>query len=290
MKLLKLLLLWAACLLAMPASAAITCTTLTSPGWTTGYVNGTTPNTQTSFTITCTRDAASDPTTLAYSVKVNNGINNNGSNNFARLAGGTAKISYETYTTSCSNSWKQNSTVTGTVSWTTTGTSTDTRTFWLCVPSAQTLTSQGVYTDTLTLTATYNGTQSIAGQFDVVFYAPAFCNIANGPGNIQLTYPAFSANSIAQTISFATQCTTSLPYSLAISPTGGVLVGVNYQLAVADVGGGGSASCTGAQCSATGTGVNQSYSITATAPSGQPGTCSSQTCSGAQVHTLTITY
>lgn len=288
--LLKVLLLWAACLLASSASAAITCSTLTSSGWTTGYVNGSTPNIQASFTITCNRSSANDPTSLNYSVAVNNGVNNNGTNNFAKLTTGTAKLSYDTYTTSCALLWKNNTTITGTVTWTTTGNATDTRMYWLCVNTPQTVTSQGTYQDTVTMTATYNGTQSVSGDIPVTFIAPAFCNIAGAPGNITLTYPSFSTADVVQNTTFATQCTTGLPYTLAISPANGTLVGVNYQMTVVASGAAGSPSCTGAQCSAAGTGVNQPFTITATAPLGQSGTCTIGTCTGTQVHTLTITY
>jgi hypothetical protein len=290
MKLLKILLLCVTCLLAGPACAAITCSTLSSTGWTTGYVNGSTPSIQANFTITCTRGVATDPTSLNYTVTVNNGDNNNGQNNFARLTGSTSKISYETYTTGCATLWKNSTTISGTVSWTTTGNATDTRTFWLCVNSPQTLTAQGAYVDSVTMTAAYNGTQTISGEIPVTFYAPAFCNIASAPANIALTYPSFSTSAVAQNTTFATLCTTALPYTLAISPVSGTIVGVGYQLTVAAAGGAGSPSCTGAQCNVTGTGASQPFTVTATAPPGQPGTCATGTCTGTQVHTLTITY
>lgn len=290
MKVLKVLLLWALCLLASPAGASITCSSISSSGWTTGYVNGSTPNIQANFTITCTRGLATDPTTLNYSVTVNNGGNNKGVNNFAKITTGTATLGYDTFTTSCLSLWKNSTTISGTVTWTTTGTSTDTRTFWLCVNLPQTLTAQGAYTDSVTMTASFNGTQSVSGDIPVTFYAPAFCNIASAPGNITLTYPSFSTGAIAQNTTFATQCTTSLPYTLAIAPVSGAIVGVSYQMTVVAGGAAGSPTCTGAQCSVTGTGINQPFTITATAPAGQPGTCATGTCAGTQVHTLTITY
>jgi hypothetical protein len=114
--------------------------------------------------------------------------------------------------------------------------------------------------------------------------------IANGPGSIGLIYPAFSTSAVAQTTSFTSLCTTSMPYTLAISPTSGTLVGVNYDISVSAGGVAGSPSCAGAQCDATGTGASQPYTVTVTAPPGQSGTCTTGTCSSTQLHTLTITY
>ncbi|MGZ5269350.1 MAG: hypothetical protein ACXWC6_01930 [Ramlibacter sp.] len=287
---LRLFLLAFMALVAWPAQAAITCTALSSSGWTASYLNGTTPSQQTTFTITCNRALSTDPTTLNYSVTVNNGNNFTGQNNYAALVGTTAKFNYDTFTTSCASSWKNNTAISGTVSWTTTGNSQDSRQFWLCVNTGATLTSQGIYTDSVTMTATYNGTQTVSGQIPIQFYAPAFCNITTAPGNINLTYPSFSSSPVSQTTPFATQCTTSMPYSFSIAPSTGTLVGVDYQLAVTSGGTAGAPTCAGAQCSATGTGANQSFTITATAASGQAGTCATSTCSNTQTHTLTITY
>lgn len=290
MKHLRLLLLAWLVLLAWPAQASITCTGLSSGGWSAAYVNGTTPSQQSTFTITCTRSASTDPTTLTYAVTVNNGQNNNGQNNNATLAGTNVKFNYDTFTTGCASLWKGNTTISGTVTWTTTGTAQDTRTFWLCINTAATLTTQGVYTDTVTMTATYNGTQTITGTIPIQFYAPAFCNITASPGNLNLVYASFSSTAVSRTTTFTTQCTSTMPYTLAITPATGTLVGVNYQMSVVASGGGGSPACTGAQCSATGTGASQSYSITADAAAGQAGTCATTTCATSQVHTLTITY
>ncbi|MFL6692378.1 MAG: hypothetical protein ACJ8GO_05410 [Ramlibacter sp.] len=262
------------------ARAAITCTSITSPGWTAAYVNGTTPSTQGSFTMTCSRGLTTDPTSINYSVTVNNGGNPTGQTNYATLV--TTKINYDTFTVSCGNPWKNNTAISGTVTWgaTSTGNSSDSRNFWLCVNNAQTLAAQGTYSDTVTMTATYNpgtGNTTVTGAIQVNFYAPAFCNIVTSPGNISLSYPAFSLAAVSSNTSFATQCTSTLPYTLDISPASGTLAGVNYTVGVS-------------QASATGTGLNQPFTITATAPASQPGTCTVATCTNTQTHTLTITY
>ena len=87
------------------AQAAITCS-VSSNGFSSAYVpsNAGINITTASFTMTCTRSASTDATTLIYSVKVNNGSNPSGTQNQA--ASGANRITYDTFTdNTCATQW-----------------------------------------------------------------------------------------------------------------------------------------------------------------------------------------
>ena len=89
------------------AQAAITCTSITSPGFSTAFSGTVPPNniTQTSFTVTCNRNLAGDPTTLNYTVSANNGLNPQGQGNQAAL--GANRLKYDVYKdAACGTAWK----------------------------------------------------------------------------------------------------------------------------------------------------------------------------------------
>lgn len=265
-------------LLALPAArAAITCTSITSPGASINYVNGTTTSVQTFFTVSCTRSSAGDPTSVTYDVTADNGMYFNGQNNNARL--GTAPLRYDVFTTAaCSQTWKGNRRISDTITWSAgaTGTITKQTNFWACMVSAQTATASGTYTDTVGLELTYNTNVIVTGTVPIRIFAPALCTWTTPPSDINLTYAAFGPQVSANT-SFAITCTSGMPYTMSLDVAAAVLAGVRYTLAINATGG-------------TGTGAAQSYSITATIPAGQPGTCAGAACSGMRAHTLTIAY
>ena len=283
--LVRLLALVALAFAATGAHAAISCTSLVSPGFTVAYVPGTTVSLQLSFTITCDRGSTSDPTSISYSVKANNGLTPQGASNRASLTlgGTTSYVFYDAYAVACGGQqWKNNVTVSGTVSWspTQTGNSTDSQTFWGCIVTAQNPTAAGAYTDQITMTATYNpgtGNTTLDGFIPVTIYAPANCVINPAPGNVSILYPAFSAVPLSSTTQFGATCTSPMPYSLAVTPATGTLAGVNYNVTLGTP-------------TATGTGLLQMHTITVTAPAGQPGTCAGASCTATQTHTLTVTY
>lgn len=97
------------------------------------------------------------------------------------------------------------------------------------------------------------------------------------PAAINLTYNSFSASPVSGNTVMQVSCTLSTPYTLALDATSGTIVGLNYSLALSANGG-------------TGSGFAQGYTVTATMPAGQSGTCATATCSGSQAHVLTITY
>jgi len=261
----------------LAAQAAYNCS-VSSPGFSTAYspATPTATVTSTSFTVTCTR-ALADATTLAYAVGADNGINANGVNN--RAASGASLIKYDVYKDgACGTQWKGNSTIGGTLNFGGSTSVSVTQSYWGCVPALQTGLAAGVYTDTVTMTLSYgpNPQATAVGAFGVAIATPATCSLTTAPGNVVFSYVGFGAAASAST-TYGVTCTSFLPYAMALDTTSGTLLGVAYTLAI-------SAS------SATGTGSQQSHSITGNIAAGQAGTCSSGSCSASQAHTLTITY
>ena len=270
----------AALLLSVSAvQAAITCN-ISSPGFIDGYDNTVLNINQTSYSITCTRGVdATDPTTTTYAVQVNNGVNANGIANQAKS--GANLIRYDTFTNStCSTAWKNNTTIptpVGTITMVGLSPTTITQNFWGCI-NAGLLPTAGIYTDTVTMTPTYSaGVLGGVGTFPVKIITPATCTISTITG-ITLAYgDAFRLTPATATTSAPVTCSNELPYTIAVSPTSGVSAGIFYTLSL--------------PASATGTGAVQNIPITATAPPGQAGTCTTGSCTGAaQPHTLTLTY
>lgn len=260
------------------AHAAITCTSITSPGVAISYVNNTTASVQTFFTVSCTRTSSSDPASVSYDVVADNGANPIGQNNRATL--GTATLRYDVYTNAaCSTAWKGGRKISDTISWAggATGTITKQTSFWGCITTAQTATSSGTYTDSIGMTMTY-GTPSttIFGTIPVAIYAPALCTVTTRPGAIALSYTAFGPQ-VSQGTSFGLTCTSGMPYTIATDVTEAVLTGLRYTLGLSAT-------------AANGTGAPQTYSVTATLPAGQAGSCTGTSCTATRTHTLTITY
>lgn len=277
LKSIQLLLVMALLLSASWAQAAITCTSITSPGFSTAY-SGVAPNiTQTSLTVTCNRNLAGDPTTLNYSVSANNGLQPNGQNNRAAWVGNY--IRYELYKNStCATAWKSNSPITATMNLSGFVSTSQTTTYWGCITVANQTVPAGGYTDTVTMTLSYNTspTLTLVNTFPVAIYTPATCTISSSPGSVVFNYIGLGS-AVAASTTFGATCTNSLPYTMALDTTSGTLVGLTYSLALS----------TG---SSTGTGLEQTHSINGTMAAGQAGTCATGSCSGSQAHTLTITY
>lgn len=266
-----------ASLLPVMARAAITCS-VSSSGFAAAYdpAAASTNITQTFFTVTCTRGATSDPTSVNYSVKADNGLNPQGQNN--RASFGTRRLSYDIFTNaSCGTQWKGNTAITGTITFAGTGTVSQQGNFWGCIPAGQTGLAAGTYTDTVTMTMTYGNPQSTAtGTFGVTINTPPVCTVTTPPGTVSFTYVSFGSAVNAST-SFGVTCTLALPYTMALDATSGTIVGITYTLSLSSP-------------SSTGTGAQQTFQINGNIAAGQSGTCASAACSGTQGRTLTITY
>lgn len=264
------------------ARAAITCTSVASPGVSINYVANTTTNVQTQFTVSCTRTSASDPASVSYSVRADNGGNPTGINNRATHPGGSV-LRYDLYTSAgCGTQWKGNNTINDAITWPggATGTITRQTNFWGCIVTAQQPASAGLYTDSVQLTLNYGGNNAnnppVYGTLSVGIYAPALCSVVSAPGNLTLNYAAFGAQ-VSQSTSFGVTCTNGMPYTMSTDVPEAVLNGLRYTLGLSTT-------------AANGTGAPQTHQITATVPAGQAGACASGSCSATRTHALTITY
>jgi spore coat protein U-like protein len=275
---LQLALLAWALLAGSAAHAAITCTSITSPGASFNYVNNTTMTAQTFFTVSCTRTSTGDPVSISYDVTANNGTSPSGQNNRATHSGG-AQLRYDFFVnSSCGTSWKGTRKISDVIDWgssATTGTITKQTSYWACITTSQTAAASGLYADTVSLTLTY-GVTTVLGAAPVAIYAPASCTLTSFAGNLVLNYTAFSAL-MSRTTTVGFTCTIGMPYTVATDVQEAVLAGVRYQLSITDP-------------SSTGTGSNFTHTITATVPGGQAGACGTGSCTGTRVHTVTVTY
>lgn len=108
------------------------------------------------------------------------------------------------------------------------------------------------------------------------------CSFSFTPGNIHLTYPAFSSTPVIVSTTSAITCTTGLSWSASVSPTTGTLRGVAYGLTLNDG--------INPTLSGTGNGMMQTILINAKALQGQPGSASTCPAPCSSSHTLTVNY
>jgi spore coat protein U-like protein len=265
------------------ADPQITCSVTNSGGWTAAYVTSAPGNTvtQSSFQLNCQRTVASDPTTLNYIVEMNDGANTGGGGqNRAKLTTASNFINYEDYKDStCTTVWKANGAnrFTGAMSLTGFATTSLTINYWGCIPPGQTGLPSGTYQDMPTMTVKNGGTILTTNTFTVTIYYPAVCNVTTAPGNVAFNYTAFRATPLPASTTFGVTCTSTLPYTLALDTTSGVVVGLQYLISLSST-------------SATGNGSEQPFTINGTMPAGQAGTCATGSCNGTHAHSITITY
>ena len=257
------------------AQAGITCS-LSSNGFSSAYVptNTGTNITSASFTMTCTRGTKGDATSQAYTVVVDNGSHPAGGGQ-NRAASNKKFINYDTYTDSaCTRLWQGNTKLGGTV---TMGSDllphSQTVSYWGCIPAGQTTVPAGTYTDTVTM----NPSIGPDATFPVSIVTPSSCSIAASLGNLTFNYTSFQAAAASPSLAFTANCTSLLPYSMALDATTGTSLGLQYSLRL-------SAS------SGVGSGTAQSYTINGSMLGGQAGTCATGLCTSSTARTLTITY
>jgi len=265
--------------------ATLSCTAPVSTGFSTAYApTGVVPNvTQGTVTFNCTRTLASDATSVL--IRATNGGNANGVQNRAKR--GAKFINYEIYQNSaCSTVWSSVSLadyitvpLTDVV-----GAQALTVSYWGCITEANQAVTAGTYTDSVTMRVrNIANTAWLApnATLTVSIRTPATCLMTTMPGNIAFSYTAFSASAVNANSTFAVNCTLNLPYTMSLDTSSGVVSGLNYALQINSL---------ASPVSHRGTGAVQSHTINGTMPAGQAGTCSSASCIGSQVHTLTITY
>jgi hypothetical protein len=282
------------CLAAGSAQAVYSCNvSATSLGVI--YAQGTNTRIDATGTVTlnCTRNVATDANTLTYGIAPDDGANENGGNRRARLA---ASGNYLTYTltrgttagggATCqdTNNWNVDNlpanVILGTLNFGTAASASVTWGFCARVRGNQGSPTAGLYVDNIIVTAAYPATLSGAtttAAFTYTIGAINQCVLSSQPSNMAFNYGSFQAAPQVTTQTFALACSNALPWSVAITPANGTLLGLNYTLARAPTAG-------------SGTGNPQNIVITATMPAGQQGTCPTGSCSATQPHTLTITY
>jgi hypothetical protein len=86
---------------------------------------------------------------------------------------------------------------------------------------------------------------------------------------------------VAPSANIVMNCTTNLPYTIALDATSGVVAGLNYTLTINGI---------TPPVNVTGAGAGQTHSLVGTMPANQAGDCAIGTCANSQTRTLTITY
>ncbi len=271
-------------LVAANAKAAISCS-ISSPGFTAGYdpAAGSQDVIQSYARVTCSRSAPGDPTTLNYAIRANNGSYASGNQNRARKTGPTRYVNYELYRNSgCSAEWRNTTSRSLLFTLILSGYASSwiDVPYWGCIPAGQTGLPAGIYSDTVIMqlrNSQSGGSTTIAtGSFGVQIHMSSTCNLTTPPGTITFNYTSFGPT-INPTTTFGANCTSMLPYTMALDATSGTLLGLNYSLALSATSG-------------TGTGAPQTHTITGTMVSGQAGTCAGSLCSATQAHTLILSY
>lgn len=275
---------------ASSAQALVTCNFSSNPGVSAAYVpsHATQTITSTTFAVTCTDTNGPGLVSVTYSVAANNGINFTGTQNRGTFGGSFFNYSLA-QDPACATPWTGTTYFNATFSIAKNTSVTNTYTYYSCLPVGQNPPT-GTYTDTVTTsfavgTVSAGGKTFTAGTFPVSIFTPASCNITTPPANIAFTYTAFNAAAILANTTFGMTCTTSLAYTMALDATVDVVAGLNYTLGLNTVVTGGTN-----PLPSVGTGLLQTFFINGSMAAGQAGTCSTPTCTGSQVRTLTITY
>ena len=281
MKTLRCLTVLAFALIGWQAHAAVTCNasvTSITKGYDPNAVGDTVATG--SYTVSCTR-LATDPNTFNWQLGADNGLHNAGAQNRVQLGANT--YNYEIYRLTPyinANRWQDGGTTrfTGTINFGAGLIVSTSGSFDLRLPGPQTVRPAGTYTDMVTVTVR-NGSGTMLSQttFNVSIITIASCTLSTPPGNINLTYTSLQVAAASASTTFNVNCTTGIPYTMALDATSGTLVGLNYTVALS-------------QASSNGTGAAQTFSINGNIAAGQSGTCATGSCSGSDTRTLTITY
>jgi spore coat protein U-like protein len=244
-----------------------------------------------SFTVTCSSNS-NGAHTASYQLAASVSANASGTQRRAGPVSGIYLNYNLTVDSACTTAWNATSpnynqtTLYTTPSLSTAGVASDTHTFfyYVCIPAGQTTAPAGTYSDT---TAISFVNMSVSGGTSSFTNGAAFsllnittqgtCTFATPPGNMTFAYTSFSTTAATASTTFAAQCTNMLPYTMALDATSGTINGITYTLALSAT-------------SATGNGAAQGYTINGSIAAGQGGTCSTATCTGTQIRTLTITY
>lgn len=275
------------------ANAAIVCN-VSSSGFTAYYFENapTATNGTGSFTVSCSR-AAGDAITFNYTLRSDDGLNENGGFNRAFLGGGgtaATRMNYNLYRDAGLTQRWGNTTLldfTGTVNFGSTATlfASQTQTYYTTIPAGQNK-NAGIFTDTVTMrlctaAGTGCGTGNLSnGTFPVTINNTSLCLLTTPPSSISFNYTSFQVANATANTSYTVRCTIGQTYSMTLDAPGGSLLGLNYTLTLSAPG------------TRTGTGLPENFTINGTILGGgnTSGTCGGATCSQMQQRTLTISY
>jgi spore coat protein U-like protein len=276
MKALRFLLILISSFAGCAAHAAVNCS-VSVTSITKGYDPNVVGNTVAtgSYTVSCTR-LAGDPNTAAWSL----GAFGAGAQ---QVTLGANTYSYELYRLTpynAANRWDTDVArrFAGTINFGASLIGNQSGAFDLVLSGPQPVRPAGTYTDTVTVILFHPGGFGFSfGSFNVAIPTIASCTLASPIGTLSLSYTSFQAAPAAASRNFSVNCTTAMPYTMALDATSGTLVGLNYTLALS-------------QSAATGTGAAQTFSINGGIAAGQSGTCATGSCSGNATRTVTVTY
>lgn len=281
-------------LLASPAWAAYSCNVaVNSVGvlYTTNPVNQDANGT---VMLTCTRTAG-DANSLTYRIKADNGVNANGNQRRVRRGATNNRLNYFLRrgtavggAAACGNNsnWSapangNNNVMRGTLNFGTALVASATWGYCIRMRGNQGNPTGGDYTDVVQVFAQYPGTNAGALTSSVSLnYSVGVgnsCVFNTTPGALVFNYTSFSATPQIALQTIELRCNNALPWSLAVAPDTGTLLGLDYSLDLTPDAG-------------MGTGADQAVTLTGTLPADQAGTCASATCSASQAHSVIITY
>lgn len=238
-----------------------------------------------SFSFTCTR-ALTDAATLAWDLAADNGIHPAGQNSRVQLGATANRYTYNLYKTAPytnANRWQTanaNNRFSGTLAFgTALVASYPATTYYARMAPGLPAQPAGIYTDTTTATLRIDTTATVltTAQFDITVTTQNECQFSTVPTPINLSYTALQTTVAIGTSNFQARCTPGMPYSLALDTSSSTLLGLYYSLALS--------AATG-----TGSGLPQPFSVTATVPANQAGTCATSSCSDSQTRAVIITY
>jgi hypothetical protein len=165
-------------------------------------------------------------------------------------------------------------------------------TAYMAIPTAQAGKGAGTYLDTLSATiydVTSNKTTPMigTGTFSAGASIAKNCNFSATLPAWSLTYTAFQASTITDASqNLVINCTRGTFYTLALDATAGIVptVELAYTLRFTS---NSSASVTNTTST---TGANVPHNLTLTIPANQPGSCTTGTCTGNSIRTITVSY
>lgn len=302
----------AVALLACVAStsrAAVTCTPISNSNAYFTYVSNTSSGSggaagaanvvQNTVSFSCTRTGGLTPNQVFFGVT--NGLYPSGGNNRAKFSPPDSFVRYGTFKdAACSQILNDGSAMMGAgrISIPLTAAlgvaQPITVVFYTCIDTAQNVTSlpAGVYIDTPNMNLRYSGGGGAGDQvalLNVNINVRGVCSVENLTPTINLTYQAFQNSAEFASGQFTARCTNLLQYTMAVSPTSGVVRGVNYQLGLSSGSGPGDATNIGPTSlnDVGGSSGTKMHYINAVMQAGQAGQVGAPLSSA---HTLTITY